>query len=74
MRVHIDEKVFERRASFEKAKQIDFAREKIIFNSKNKFIIIIVSIRLLLEFFFFFFIIISEYFACRFVGIVNMLI
>lgn len=73
MRVHIDEKVFERRASFEKAKQIDFAREKIIFNSKNKFIIIIVSIRLLLEFFFFF-----HYnfwiFACRFVGIVNMLI
>lgn len=40
-----------RLSSFEKTKQIDFARENTIFNSKKKFIIIIVSIRLLLEYF-----------------------
>lgn len=54
----------ERLSSFEKTKQIDFARENTIFNSKKKFIIIIVSIRLNI---FLLFVAISEYFACRFV-------
>lgn len=53
-----------RLSSFEKTKQIDFARENTIFNSKKKFIIIIVSIRLNI---FLLFVAISEYFACRLV-------